>query len=248
MGNLLPDLYLCVICESLHRIDCADFPANETRLINKSKRPCAVPEWSNGSYSVGYISIPVRHVNLTTKYTRMNTSHQDYYKALLRKCEVDHGHTPYKFIAEPRVVRDRYIIMTSCIFSPGSKPRCSATPYCFESLCEIPFRFCPHSVLVSSTDPADYCYPFATALRQAFDSLSDEQEPRIRFFSCDQCATDISFLVKKDETYIVSWAELGTGESSEDPFWQTHLARRPYGPKFEYNHGSVREMYTSYIT
>src|SRR5699024_8295624 len=133
---------------------------------------------------------------------RMNTSHQDYYRVLLKKYEYNNPDYEFTFIAEPRVVLNRYILMASCIPTPGSKRYCFE-PYSFESLCRKTFRFCPHSQLRRSADPAEY--PFAAAVRQAFHSLSDQQDPRPRFFSYDQCPTDISFLVKKDETYIVSW-------------------------------------------
>ena len=41
LGNLLPDQYLCVICNALHGIDFDEFPANKDKGILKPDRPCS---------------------------------------------------------------------------------------------------------------------------------------------------------------------------------------------------------------
>lgn len=237
LGNLLPDQYLCVICNGLHHIDYLDFPGNGDWPFSGPDRRCARCELWENSHSVGFIKTSFRHTKLATKYTRMDTIHQDYCQSLLRKHESSHHDYGYRFIAEPRVVLNRYILMATCIFTAGVKP------YCFESLCKIPIQFCPHSRITRLNDPVNF--PFASVVQQAFYSLKDEQVPQARFLSCDYCPTDISILIEQGKACIVSFSDLGTGESPEDPYWKSHIEYYWKNGRFKYDHGSIRGLYTS---
>lgn len=244
LGSLLPDQYLCAICNALHRIDYDDFPANKDRGILKADRPCSCLEFWENSHCIPFYTNAFRHVHLATKYTYMNTSHQFYRERLLQKYETsrsDYGSLALKFIAEPRIILNRYILMTTCIFSAGSKP------YSFESVSQIPIQFCPHSGFGPVANSVQY--PLGAAVQQAFHSLKGECGARPKLFSCDRCPTDISILVKEDEAYIVCWSDLGTGKSSQEPCWQSQLwslrNNCDKGSSFEYNHGGVRELYSS---
>ena len=244
LGNLLPDQHLCVTCNALHRIDYDDFPANKDKGILKSNRPCSSSEFWENTHCIAFYANAFRHVQLAAKYTHMNTSHQFYRERLLQKYETsrsDFESLALKFIAEPRVILNRYILMTACIFSAGSKP------FSFESVSKIPIHFCPHSCFGPLADSVEY--PFGAAVQQAFHSLKDERGAQPKLFSCDRCPTDISILVKEDEAYIVCWSDLGTGKSSQDPCWQSHLwslrNNCDKGSSFEYKHGSVCALYSS---
>lgn len=252
LGSLLPDQYLCAICKALHRIDYDDFPANKDRgVLKKADRPCSCLEFWENSHCLPFYTTAFRHVHLATKYTYMKTSHQFYRERLLQKYQTSRsgfetsrsasGSLALKFIAEPRIILNRYILMTACIFSAGSKP------YSFESLSQVPIRFCPHSRFGRVANPIHY--PFGAAVQQAFHSLKGECGARPKLFSCDRCPTDISILVKEDEAYIVCWSDLGSGKSSQDPCWQSHVWSLENScnkrSSFEYNHGGVRELYSS---
>ena len=244
LGNLLPDHYHCISCNALHRIDYEDFPANENRGIVKSVRPCERAEFWQNTSGFPFDSLSFRHVQATTKYTHMNTRHCHYRAKLLQKYESscsEYYSQMLKIISEPRVISNRYILMRACIFSAGSEP------YSFESISKILVRFCPHL----GFGPVSFAarYPFGAAVQQAFQTINQQPNAPPKLFSCDRCPTDISIFVKEDEAYIVAWSDLGTGNSLQDPCWQSHLWTHwnniGKGSRFEYDHGSVRAMYSS---
>ena len=126
-----------------------------------------------------------------------------------------------------------------------AEPKCFC--FDFDSLSIAPILFCPHS-LPGTIGMAEY--PFRVAVRQAFQDYKDnprEDDVLPTLFSCDRCPTDFSILVKEDEATIVCWSDLGTGESPQDPYWQSHM----WGPSnnlyvdghFEHDHESIRELY-----
>ena len=243
LGSLLPDHYLCVICNALHCIDYDDHPASETQSITRSARPCSsVENWDN-THHVALHASSFRHIQLAIKYTHMKFSHQAYRQRLLQKFEYTYSASDFltcKCIGEPRIVGGRYILMTSCVFSTRSMP-------CwYELISELTISFCPHSAIGPLSDLAEH--PFNAVVRQAFRCPSN---PRPEFFSCDRCPTDMTILVKENEACIVCWSDLGRGESSQDSSWQSQLwtlenSQHEESP-FRYCHGSIRELYTTFI-
>ena len=244
LANLLPDHYFCSICKALHCIDHEDLPANTNRDFLNSTSPCAYEQWKKAAVSIGFGRHAFRHAHLASKYTRMDTGYQGYREKLLRKYELRGsccGSLTAKAIIEPRIIRDRYLLMTTCTFSAGSKP------YYFESLANFYVHFCPHTGF--SPVYRMTLHPFGAAMQQAFKGLENGSGGRPKFFSCDRCPTDISYLVGEDETRVVSWTDLGTARSTQDPYWQSHVFSLwnniDMGSFFEYDHGSIRELYMS---
>ena len=162
LGSLLPDQYLCVICNALHRIDYDDSPVD----LFSANRLCSSWELWEHSDRIPFYNTAFHHVELATKYTHMNTSHQLYRERLLQKYKCSHSiyeSLVAKVVAEPRVIRNRYILMTTCISSAGSKPNS------FESVSQIPMNFCPHSGFGPVANSVRYL--LGAAVQQAFHSL-----------------------------------------------------------------------------
>lgn len=244
LKNLLPDQYLCMTCNALHCIDYGDFPANKDRGSEKSYKPCSLFVHWEETHRVLCYATSFHHVQLAAKYTHMNTRHQYYRERLLQKYEFsypDYDSLALKFTAEPRVIMSRYILMSACTFSAGSEP------LSFESLSKVTIMFCPHWQFGPVADVVKY--PLGAAVQQAFHSLGDERGAQPKLFSCGRCPTDFSILAKEHEAHIVCWSDLGMGDSLQDPCWQSHLWSLENscdkGSSFEYNHGSVRELYSS---
>ena len=187
------------------------------------------------------------HVKLAIKYTQMNGNHQYYREKLLQNHTSKDKPWRLGYIAEPLVIQNRYILKRSYTYTAEPKSFC----FDFDSLSIVPILFCPHSLLGTMGMTK---YPFRAAVRQAFHNHQEnprEDDVSPTLFSCIQCPTDFSVLVREDEAVIVCWSDLGTGESPQNPYWQSHL----WGPSnnlyvdghFEYKHGSIRKMYTNSV-
>ena len=196
------------------------------------------------SRSIGDHTIGFRHVHLACKYARMTTSYQDYREQLLQKVTTngDWQGLTVRIITEPRIVRNRFVVMTMYTASAGLKP------HSFRSLNDANIHFCRHAGF-TTLGASVLDDPFTISILEAFRRLDRKPTPKPKCFSCPECPTDISFIVKKDETCVVAWTDLGDGLSFEEPCWESQIIRldNPSDRKlaFEFSHGRVRDLYLS---
>ena len=241
LGDLLPDHRLCTGCRSLHPVDYEDIPI--AGFCNYYK-PCPSPEpmWSRHRLSP-YYAIAFRHVHLAMKYTRLEEHHQRYRATILQRFSVfspNLDSIAQNFIAKPVVVCGRFILMTDFHFYGGIKP------LSYSTLLQTSVLFCPHHSLGPLSDPKD---PLITAIRFAFGLTDGANGLNYATYSCDRCPTDYSIMITDQSASVSVWHDLGTGASPEDPCWRSHIWTEENGhyksAKFNYEHGSVRELYYS---
>jgi len=245
LGDVLPDHRLCTPCGRLHLLDPKDLPVMD---YDKFYRPCPALEHvmsrvMSRVYCMPYYAIAYRHVQLAMKYTRLECIHQNYRANILQKFTITIPRwysTKLKFTAEPRIVRGRYILMTTNVFCAYEGP------ISYSLLSQVCFRLCPHlcaSELVSSLQPDNQ---LLVTMRLAFNRAKVEPE----MYSCDQCPTDYVIAVEDDRVTFNTWQDLGTGISEADSYWRSHVwdeseNNRFRSAKFCYEHGSIRDMYYS---
>lgn len=248
--NFLPDYYPCTRCRKLVPICYDDFPTNKDRWVPDSKKPCSSRlYYSDRECVFGLGPFYLRHAHLATKLTRMGTYHQDYLQKLLRKHD---SHSPdascrpdfstCRYIFEPRVVRNRFVLMTTFILPSRSK-RISVRRF-LESLIDP----CAHTVKMWIREWDNW--PLRREFEKAFDSPNgNKHKPQRRAFSCDRCPTDFRIDVKMHEACVTYWSDFGTCLTLQDACWQTHASnfqnRSLSGSSFKNEHGSIRELYFS---
>lgn len=240
LGNLLPHHWTCTQCRSLHQANQNDVPYYQTNYY----RPCPWPEslWSCHRVNQFYI-IAYRHVQLATKYTREGMHHRHRAK-ILRKYAVrypEYFSARLDFTAEPVIIDGRFILRTTYEFHELVKP------LSLEIISEAFFGFCPHLHAVSLSGQLDQAISLAFQAADAGSSRSYAAN-----HSCERCPTDysITVLLGRHVTFDV-FQDLGSGFSSTDPYWRSHILgdinSQPGGwTKFDYEHGSVRELYLSW--
>ena len=241
LDDFLSDHRLCYGCLALHTVDPEDLP---TVNCQNSDQPCSAPEPRGGRFQIDrYNYAPAfRHIQLAVKYTRLRGIQNSYRLRLLQKFETDlgfyQGQSAY-ITAEPLVVRGRFLLKTSHVFTGRSQP------VSMQTVSQRTLIFCPHNFLGLDDDPTD---PFIAAISMNFRNVARGWNMSARSFSCEHCPTDFVIQVDKQVARIFAWADLGMGRSPIDEYWQSHIchsgnSRWSKGPKFDYEHRSVRDMY-----
>ena len=237
LGELLPDYRLCFACHALHHIDYNDLP---TSGVYNQHQPCLALETPGGRYNLHYrYALAFRHVQLAIQYVRREDIHNYYYTALMRRfAAAGDGYVlpvRVRFIAEPVVVRNRFILATTHTYSLFSTCNRQIT---LHNLSRVPDCFCAHHALGYKRHSDD---PFLEVLRLAFRDVARGLNESVKPFSCEQCPTDFTIDVNRKRAIIFAWADLGVGQTPEDTHWRSHTWES--APKFNYEHGSVRKMY-----
>lgn len=241
LGNMLPDKYHCTKCNILHPVEHDDTP-NLTDWYRR-RHSCRTPSsmfdhvHPQHSYAVSF-----HHVQLALKYSRMKEKHQDCRTNILRNFEIRPVGSPIikTFAAKPKVVNARFILLASYVLYAG--PLRDAAKRDYDKF----IMFCPHHYFGLGTGLG--C-SFAAILQKAAINAATMQGRHTELFSCDGCPTDYSVVVEDDEAVLEAWHDLGKGFSVEDPSWQSHLYSDQNGiiegSQFNYEYGSISEMYNS---
>ena len=246
LGGILPDHYLCVGCCALHLLDPRDIPITscDRHGSNMYRSPCPLPEplWSRHRLHPCY-AVAFRHVQLATKLSRMKGVHQRYLECIMQRFVVTNPRLysiRMDFVAEPIIVRGRYILMTTFEFYHGVEE------VSYSNLVQTEILFCPHHSTGTLNDPSD---DFIKLIRSAFHRSSDAFGFCQDAYSCGRCPSDYSIEIKYNRAIISVWHDLGTGVSPEDPYWRSHIWDKENnlfkGTEFQYEHGSIKRMYYS---
>ena len=240
LANLLPDNYHCLKCNSLHPVDLYDTPY--WRNVEWPHDSCrALSQFVAQFEPQASYALLFHHVQLALKYSRMKEEHQDYRTNLLQKFEIHPAGSPIKtFTAQPKVVNSRFILLVAYVLD-AARVRAAAKPH-RDSYME----FCPHHRFGLGTGPRQ---PFASMLKDTATIFATKQGQYTNRVSCVGCPTDFSIAVLDDEVVVKAWHDLWEGLSIEDPSWQCHVRPmnpREWGaPRFEYEPGSISQMYES---
>ena len=248
LGNILPDCYWCFRCSAMHRIDPRDiplslysFPGNSGTISKFSQCDPWMPMEKHFEANDVY-KLARRHVQLAIKYSRMEGVHERYRMDILQRHSGSLNNRfplvprSVDFTAEPRVVHGRFILKMTYMWDGTADDR-----WCWKGPCRNR-HFCRHYRGRDSAGIKE------DKMRWAF-AHSVKNLGR-RTYSCQYCPTDFSMRVIGRKRLVFLWYDLGTGESPEDPYWQSHVPLIYYEgtpswdlPTFPYEHGSIREMY-----
>ena len=247
LGNILPDHYLCTACCVLHLVDPKDIPITDCNIIgaNLYRAPCPLPEplWSRHRLHHNY-AVAFRHVQLAIKYSRMGGGYQRYRASIMQRFVVSNrgiSSIGYDFVAEPVIVRGRFILMTRFEFY-GDVEEVS-----YWTFMKTTINFCPHHMTGKFNDHND---TFNILMRSLFRQSRNTSGPCQEAYSCSRCPSDYAIAIKDKRAIVSVWHDLGTGASTDDPYWQSHIwdyENNMYnkGTEFPYEHGSIEKMYYS---
>ena len=250
LANLLPDDLHCLECNSLHRVDPNDYPSRPEQKY--SPIPCTLylclPRYN--AWSVGpYYVVAFRHIQLALKYFRIKQQkYQGYRMDLLKQIEYSSsGLSVVKTsTAKPKVVQGLRFLVSATFVLDANALRCqverfwSTTSFCAHHI------FCLQRDWSLDTDTFTAMLYRAAAINATATATRDE---RVQLFSCDECPTDYQIVAAEDNEVVVrAFYDLGTGQSSVDPYWRSHLRSRHNDPPytksyFDYEHGSISRMY-----
>ena len=241
LGNLLPDNYHCIKCNVLHPVEPDDIP-NLTNWYCR-RHSCRTPgQMFDSVYPQASYSVSFHHVQLALKYSRMGEKHQDCRRNILQYFEIRPVSSPIikAFAAKPRIVNDRFILLTTYVLYAGPLRDAAKRDY------DKYIMFCPHHHFGIGTGLGN---SFAAILQKAAINAATMQAQHTELFSCDRCPTDFSLVAGDDEAILQVWHDLGNGYSVEDSSWQKHLYSKQNGIcrglQFNYEHGSISKMYNS---
>ena len=246
LGNILPDRYLCTGCCALHLVDPKDIPITDCNLLgsNLYHTPCPSPEplWSRVRLHRNY-AVAFRHVQLAIKYSRMEGIYQRYRASIMQRFVVSNcpsSSLGFNFVAEPVIVRGRFILMTTFEFY-GDFEEVS-----YSTFMQTTITFCPHhgTGKLSARNDA-----FKTLTNSVFRRSSNTSGLCQGAYSCNRCPSDYAIVIKDKRAIVSIWHDLGTGASPEDPYWRSHVRNNENnmfnGTEFPYEHGSIEKMYYS---
>ncbi|MCJ1392994.1 hypothetical protein MMC18_005866 [Xylographa bjoerkii] len=141
------------------------------------------------------------------------------------------------FTAEASVVHGTLLLLTIFELYPAFGH------LSFKALSHTSMGFCPHLRINETTNPEEAENPIMAAIRLAFDVGNDPTKT----FSCDFCPTDYSVSRVGQRAIFYVWQEIDSKTSPADPFWPSHATdckeNGRKDAKFEYRHGSIRDMY-----
>ena len=239
LGNLLPDNYHCIRCNTLHHVEPEDIP-DLTNWYGRRRHSCRAPgQLFDHVRPQDSNAVTFHHVQLALKYSRMKEKHQDCRRNILQNFETRPvGSSIIKtFAAKPKIVNARFILLATYVLYTGPLRDAAKRDY------DKYIMFCPHHRFGFGTGPE---FSFAAMLQKAVINAAIIQNQHTELFSCDRCPTDYSVVVKDDEAVVKAW-HLGKGFSVEDPSWQSHLFSNQNGKfegsQFNYEHGSIFKMY-----
>lgn len=241
LGNLLPDIYHCTKCNVLHPVEPDDIPnlTNWHRRRHSCRTPGQMFDHLHPQHSY---AVSFHHVQLALKYSRMKEKHQDCRTNILQKFEIRPVGSPIikKFTAKPKVVNARFTLLATYVLYTGPLRDAAKRDHAKYIM------FCPHHYFGLGTGPG---HSFAAILQKTVINAATTQDQHTELFSCDRCPTDYSVVAEDDEVIVKAWHDLGNGFSVEDPSWQSHLYSSQNGLfkglQFNYEHGSIAEMYDS---
>ncbi len=121
LGNLLPDNYHCIECNTLHPVDPDDIPdwTNWYRYRHHSYRAPGL--FYDHVHPQDYYAVAFHHVQLALKYSRMKEKHQDFRRNILQNFKI----RPFRssiiktFAAKPKVVNARFILLATYVLYTG---------------------------------------------------------------------------------------------------------------------------------
>ncbi len=230
LGNILPDHRLCTSCPALHILDPKDLP-----VVRYDNCPSPESAWDFRYLTLCY-SLAFRHVQLAIKYTRLKDYHQDYLAKILQPFRITipkFYSMRLTFAAIPVIIHGRFILMKASIFNAAVEP------ISFSTISKAPFGICPHlSIWLPVQDN-----PLLEAMRSACN------DGQCGLHSCDRCPTDYRIITDCRGATLYVWQDLGAGTCPADPYWRSHIygedSSRYRGTKFNYQHGSVKDLYYS---
>ena len=240
LGNILPDHRFCLPCLALHPINPKDLPSAYGLAYLRS---CRAPEPARRRHeSMPVYAIVFQYMQLAMKYTHLQHHQQDYRANLMRRFA---STCPFirsmrlRFIAEPRIVRGKFLLMATITFDQKSESSL------LSNLSRANLTLCAHIGLKEAySQDSDV---LLSAVRRA-SQMADDGSTR-DIYSCDKCPTDYSIHYNQERAMFSVWQDLGAGASPTDPYWQSHLWRDDnngfLGLIFPYKHGSIRDLYYS---
>ena len=246
---LLPDYWPCSSCRCLHVVDVKDLPVcNKDKEVYDRIR-CPFIKSGKGRtlerYPLSpYYILEFRHVHTAVKCQRSTGSQKKYQSRLLAHFEVSNRHTPDKnfaFSVTPKLVGDHFLILVQ--WSYHGKGISS------DYFANATFQICPH--LGNSWMDRRLDNQLLETLAAAYRDL--RVLPFIErwvYGSCRYCPTDYALCIKDkgQRVTITSWQDLGMGQSTDDPHWNSHIwlegdNDRDSAKLFPYEPGTVRRVY-----
>ena len=194
LGNLLPDNYHCIKCNTLHPVE----PDNIPNLTNRIAAATHAAHQAKCLIMCTRYAVSFHHVQLALKYSRIKEKHQDYRWNILQKFEIRSVASPIikTFAAKPKVVNARFILLTTYVLYAGPLRDAAKKDY------DRYMMFCPHHHFGIGTGPGKSC---AAILQKAVINAATMQDQHTELFSCDRCPTDYSVVVEDDEAILEAW-------------------------------------------
>ncbi|KAF2499529.1 hypothetical protein BU16DRAFT_274792 [Lophium mytilinum] len=270
MHRILPLHRLCNFCHSFQPWDRSDVP--NTDVIDVWEGRClACPEQDDYLYKSVVLGdkmqermrgIAHRHVQMAVKLhglPRYQKEVRNLLKPFMVTCmeQVQLSLSPLlqvypwlhrinsapKLEVKPAVVRGRYLLRRRVRLKLPLRHACSMATVLqyFQQKYLAPCPYLPEGAETRLRDRI-------AELDTQRTLLSDVPSPAC-YFSCAFCPTDFSFAALSWSEFVLNiWQDFGTGVSPGDPFWSSHFAIHQvawqfHTPLFEYEHGSIREMY-----
>ncbi|KAL6810610.1 hypothetical protein V8C40DRAFT_278262 [Trichoderma camerunense] len=239
LARSLPDRWVCAKCCKLHPTSRWDTPSSWLY------RPrCGDGyHWSSDEHSESRIffnyqhSASHRHIELTLKYARLNSSkraHQEHLKRLLTA----HHATIIRVVEGiqlkrsfyPKVVDGRYLLLTVQTYLALGSNLISQ-----QSMDWI--QICPHlTALGTFSLSRDHRMHLGKIIYLAFAAPANTPI----FESCSSCGTDFSVQASPKLATVCIWQDLGPEGSVYDPEWAAIVRETT---KIYHRPGSIRELY-----
>lgn len=245
LARSLPDRWVCAKCCKLHQTCSLDTPSYLTSYS---------PECEGGKIGVfeehsesrkffiyGYF-LAHRHVELTLKYTRLESrksTHQEYLRALLAPHHAPNCQRPHTVdVSEgiilqhsyyPKVVDGRYLLFTIRTYL-GVGATVSRRSIQFLRLCP---HLSSHALLCSQKHLK---FSLDVILHMAFSTPPGTPIS----YPCTACGTDVFIKVSPKRAVICTWQDLGPEGTVYDPHWEAIVRQTT---KIDHEHGSIRELY-----
>ncbi|KAI2782367.1 hypothetical protein F4815DRAFT_35398 [Daldinia loculata] len=254
----LPDQWVCEACFKLHPISQDDTPLTPWKMTC----PLRWDRWCHEVYGQQsrldnrYFSVDHRHIQLALKYTRLRDPRYQLYlnKLLAEHRDLEFPTHPYpysrqnvlkvKYVATPRVVRDRYGNLRYMLRSVWDF-RKDSMEISLVTVGDI--KLCPHLALLGDMRRMRV-HELNRLQVVKHDILLNERETYPA--ACHVCATDFYVLIYKDHIMVHTWQDMGTKGSPGDKAWRLHVSDSRFGsppfggrwPMFQ-KPGSIRALY-----
>ena len=243
LGTLLVDLHYCVVCGSLHKIKTGDIPWSYPQLYDFQK-PCALWERGVRPHIELCYTVTFRHVQSAIKYWRTGKQHQQCLAKIMKEVKAtvhEEAGVDIDFTIKPKIIENRFFLKTTQIYRNRCGENCHKLSY--TALSRIMVQYCAHyqSGFAGSSNT------FLVSLKNAFQSTSGNDDTQRMTFSCNRCPTDFHIERRGGEVTIQTWQNLGDGSSPSERYWASHCRtdenHRYKGATFEYEHGSIAQIY-----